>query len=136
MTPELTVLTLAALLQIAQLIIMVIPANLQLGVRKTLSSRDADRLGKPLIDQVGTRTARAFRAYNNHFESLALFTIAVVVITLSDQSTNFTAQCAWVYLVARIVYVPAYILGLSPWRSIVWMIAMLASVSMLISALL
>jgi len=73
---------------------------------------------------------------NNHFEALILFTIAVLVITLSDQSTSFTATCAWTYLVARIAYVPAYAFGLSPWRSAIWFIGFLATMFMLIAALL
>ncbi len=59
-------------------------------------------------------TGRLLRALNNHFEGLILFTLAVVVVTLSGQSTPFTAACAWTYLAARILYVPAYAIGLVP----------------------
>lgn len=135
MTTELLVLTLAALLQIIQLVLVIVPANLQLGPGKTLSPRDTDRLGKPLIEQVGPKTARIFRAYNNHFESLALFTIAVLAITLSDQSSAVTRTCAWAYLAARVVYVPAYAFGWVPWRSYLWMIGMVSVVIMLLAAL-
>jgi hypothetical protein len=43
MTPELTVLTLAGLLQVAQYAAMAIPANLELGPGKTMGPRDAAR---------------------------------------------------------------------------------------------
>ncbi len=72
---------------------------------------------------------------NNHFEGLILFTIACLVITLSGQSTPFTAACAWTYLAARILYVPAYALGLSPWRSLIWLVGLLATLLMLLAAL-
>jgi len=52
MTPELTALALADLLQAVQYALMAILANLELGTAKTLSPRDATRLGKPLVDQV------------------------------------------------------------------------------------
>lgn len=135
MPPELTALALAGLLQVIQFMLMSIPANLELGPGKTLGPRDPDRLGKPLIEQVSPRTGRLFRALNNHFEGLILFTLAVVVVTLSDQSSPFTAACAWTYLVARVLYVPAYAFGLVPWRSLIWMVGFSATTLMLLAAL-
>ena len=136
MTPELTVLTLAGLLQVLQFALMAIPANLELGVGKTLSPRDPHRLDRPLMEQVSPGTSRLHRAMNNHFEGLILFTLAVLVITLSDQSTGFTAACAWAYLGARILYIPAYYFGLVPWRSLIWFVGFLATTLMLVAALL
>ena len=135
MTPELTALALAGLLQVVQFALMSIPANLELGPGKTLGPRDPDRLGKPLIEQVSPRTGRLFRALNNHFEGLILFTLAVIVVTLSGQSSGFTAACAWTYLIARILYVPAYAFGLVPWRSLIWMVGFSATTLMLLAAL-
>lgn len=135
MTPELTALALAGLLQVVQFMLMSIPANLELGPGKTLGPRDPDRLGKPLIEQVSPRTGRLFRALNNHFEGLILFTLAVVVVTLSGQSSGFTAACAWTYLIARVLYVPAYAFGLVPWRSLIWMVGFSATTLMLLAAL-
>ncbi len=136
MTPELTVLALAGLLQAVQYVLMAVPANLELGPAKTLSPRDPARLGKPLIEQVSPGTGRLFRALNNHFEALILFTLAVTVVSLSGENSIFTAICAWVYLAARILYVPAYWLGLVPWRSVVWAIGFTATVLMILAALL
>ncbi|WP_412505404.1 MAPEG family protein [Roseovarius sp. SYSU LYC5161] len=135
MTPELTALTLATLLQVVQYVLMAVPANLELGVGKTLSPRDPDRLGKPLIEQVSPGTGRLFRALDNHFEGLILFSIACLVLTLSDQSTPFTAAMGWTYLAARVLYVPAYYFGLTPWRSLVWATGFAATTLMLLAAL-
>lgn len=135
MTPELTALTLAALLQVIQFVLMSIPANLELGPAKTMSPRDRARLGGSLEDQVSEKTARLIRAMNNHFEGLILFTIACVVVTLSDGSNQITATCAYAYLVARVLYIPAYFFGLRPWRSLIWMVGFGATALMLISAL-
>jgi uncharacterized MAPEG superfamily protein len=136
MTPELTVLALAGLLQAVQYVLVSVPVNLELGTAKTLSPRDPHRFGKPLVDQVSPPTGRLIRALNNHFEALILFTLAVVVVTLSDQSTPFTATCAWVYLAARVLYVPAYAFGLVPWRSLIWAVGFLATVAMIGASLL
>ncbi|KNX41161.1 MAPEG family protein [Roseovarius tolerans] len=130
MTPELLTLTLAALLQAIQYLLYAVPANLELGPGYTMSARDREP-SKPMSDG----TARLGRALSNHFEGLILFTIACVTITLSDQSTPFTAACAWTYLAARVVYIPAYYLGLRPWRSLIWAVGFLATLLMLLAAL-
>jgi uncharacterized MAPEG superfamily protein len=135
MTFELTALTLAALLQVVQFALVSITANLELGPGKTASPRDPARLGKPLLDQVSVGTGRLFRAFNNHFEGLILFGIACVVISVSGQSSGVTAVCAVVYLVARVLYVPAYYFGWVPWRSVIWFAGFGATVVMLIAAL-
>jgi uncharacterized MAPEG superfamily protein len=59
----------------------------------------------------------------------------VVVITVGDKATGLSAGCAWTFLVARLAYVPAYYYGLTPWRSIIWMIGFMATMLMLLSAL-
>jgi uncharacterized MAPEG superfamily protein len=136
MSPELTVLALALLLQVLQFALMAVPANLELGPAKTAGPRDPERLGKPLVEQVSPRTGRLFRALDNHFEGLILFTIAVVVVELSGTGTGFTALCAWAYLVARALYVPAYAFGWTPWRSVIWAVGFFATIAMTVSALL
>ena len=135
MTPELQVLAYAGLLQGVQYVLMSVSANLDLGPGKTMSARDVHRLGRPLAELLGVRAGRLYRAFTNHFEGLILFTLAVVVVTLSDRATGFSAACAWVYLGARILYVPAYFFGLSPWRSIIWFVGFLATMALLGSAL-
>jgi uncharacterized MAPEG superfamily protein len=131
MTPELNILALAGLLQAVQFVLMAVPANVELGPKRTMSPRDKDRIE----DALSPTTARLNRALNNHYEALALFTIAVVVVTLGDQSNAFTAACAYVYLIARVLDVLAYALGLVPWRSYIWFTGFMATVAMLISAL-
>ena len=130
MTPELLALALAALLQGVQFVLYAIPANREIGPGYTTSARD-----RPPSRQLSDRTARLGRAFDNHFEGLILFTVAVTVVTLSDQSTGFTAACAWLYLAARVLYVPAYWLGLRPWRSVIWMAGFAATMLMILAAL-
>jgi uncharacterized MAPEG superfamily protein len=131
MTPELTVLALAGLLQMAQFVLFAVPANLELGTGYTSSARD-----RPPSRQMSPRTGRLQRALNNHFEGLILFTLAVVVVTLGNQSTPVTQTAAWVYLAARILYIPAYALGLRPWRSLIWAVGWCATLTMMVAALL
>ena len=85
---------------------------------------------------LSTRTARLYRALNNHFEGLILFSIACVVVTLGEKSGTFTTTCAYTYLIARIAYIPAYAFGWTPWRSYIWFAGFGATVAMLLAALL
>ncbi len=128
MTPELTVLALVGLLQVVQFALFSIAANLQVGPKTAMGPRDAR------VELSGT-AGRLQRAMTNHFEGLILFTIAVVVVSLSDQSTTLTRTCAHIYLIARIIYIPAYVQGLVPWRSVIWAIGFTATVVMLVTAL-
>ena len=128
MTNELTVLALAGLLQGLQFGSFAVFANKRLGTQATLGPRDYPL---PLSGKLG----RLSRALNNHFEGLILFTLAVVVVTLGGASSGFTATCAWIYLIARILYVPAYAFGWVPWRSVIWAVGFAATMLMILAAL-
>ena len=130
MTPELTVLALAGLLQALQFTVFAIPANKELGVGYTSSPRD-----RPPSRQMSDVTGRLQRALNNHFEGLILFTLAVVVVTLGQQSTPVTEYAAWTYLAARVLYIPAYAFGWRPWRSAIWTVGFFATLTMIVAAL-
>ena len=130
MTPELTALALAGLLQAVQFTLFAVRANLELGVGYTSSPRD-----RPPSRQMSTLTGRLQRALNNHFEGLILFTLAVVVVSLGNQSTPVTQTAAWTYLGARVLYIPAYAFGWHPWRSAIWAVGFFASLTMIVAAL-
>ncbi|MFP5480658.1 MAG: MAPEG family protein [Alphaproteobacteria bacterium] len=130
MTPELTALALAGLLQAVQYVAFAIPANRELGTTYTSGPRDTAP-PRPLSPV----TARLQRALNNHFEALILFTLAVTVVTLGNQSTPVTRYAAWTYLAARVLYIPAYALGWRPWRSAIWGVGFFATLTMIVAAL-
>lgn len=125
MTSELTVLALAALLQIVQFVAYSVAANLQVGPRYAMGPRDTPR---SLTGLAG----RLQRALTNHFEGLILFTIAVLVVHLSGSANSASAWAAWAYLGARVAYLPAYAFGLSPWRSLIWMVGLSATLTLLL----
>jgi uncharacterized MAPEG superfamily protein len=129
MPVELKVLGYAALLQFVQFILMAIPVNQQLGVAYTGGNRDVQK-------QATGVAGRLKRALDNHFEGLILFTIAVLVVVLGEASSSLTERCAWAYLWARILYVPAYASGVYLVRSLIWTVGFVATGIMLIAALL
>ncbi|MFP4360100.1 MAG: MAPEG family protein [Alphaproteobacteria bacterium] len=125
---ELQVLGLAALLWVIQLAVAAVAANRQIGPDYLMGPRDE---GKPLAG----RPARLKRALDNHGEGLLLFTIAVLLVALGEASNAVTTLAAWVYLAARVVYVPAYALGWTPWRSLIWTVGFVASLVLLLVGL-
>jgi uncharacterized MAPEG superfamily protein len=70
MTPELTVLALAGLVQAIQFAAFSITANLQVGPKVAMGPRDN-------VPTLKGTAGRLQRALNNHFEGLILFTLAV-----------------------------------------------------------
>lgn len=128
MSVELQVLGYAALLQFVQFVLMAVPANIQLGISYTTGPRDEARAPSGV-------TGRLMRAMDNHFESLILFTIAVLVVELGGAATSLTAKCAWAYLAARVLYVPAYASGIPRLRSLIWFVGLVATLIMLVVAL-
>ncbi len=131
MPPELLALALSGLLLAAQLAVMAVRANLEIGTHYFLSPRD-----DPPPRSLDRITARLQRAYNNQLEALLLFAVAVTVVTLADKTSPLTAACAWVFLGARILFVPAYAFGWVPWRSVFFGLGLVSSLIILLVALL
>lgn len=128
MAAETTALALAALLQAVQIGLAAAVMNGDVGAKWNASARDTQ-------PEFSVMTGRLRRAVNNHFEGLILFTIAVVTTVLGDAGSPLTVLCAWVYLAARILYVPAYAFGWSPWRSLIWGVGFVATLTMIVASL-
>ena len=125
---ELTALGLAAILQMAQIGLAGASMNRDMGADWNAGPRDSE-------PRLSPRTGRLRRAVANHFEALAFFTIAVILVQFTQSNGTLTAICAWAYLLARVLYVPAYAFGWSPWRSVIWAVGALASLVMILAAL-
>lgn len=129
MTPELTALVFALLVQVGTLATMSTVANRELGPEITTGPRDGT------LPAMSPLLGRLRRATSNGFEGLTLFAPAVLILAVTAQSGALTTTAAWVYVAARILYVPAYAYGLAPWRSLIWMVGLLATLTLLVSAL-
>ena len=128
MSLELNALVLAALLQVVQIALYSVAGQRQVGRRAALRPRDEK------IELTGT-AGRLHRAMDNHFEGLLLFAIAVLVLSVADRSTLYTVGLSWLYLLARILYIPAYVFGWVPWRSLIWLVGLGSTVGLLLIAL-
>lgn len=128
MTIELQILGFAALLWVLQFCVAAVAVNRQLGSDYLMGPRDEPR-------QLGRTQGRLKRALDNYSEGLPLFAIACLLVALGDASSGLTVACAGVFLAARVLYVPAYVLGWNPWRSLIWAVGFFATVILLVAAL-
>ena len=119
MTTELSLLGWTLVLAIVQILLPAAARNRETGVAHNAGARDEP--GPP----VGKVTARLQRAQQNLFETLPLFAAAVLIAHVAGREGLLTLIGAWVYLLARIVYVPLYAFGVPVVRSLAWTAAML-----------
>ncbi len=126
-----TELNLAVAMLIVAIIQVLLPAffrNGETGLDYNAGPRD--EAGPP----VGIITARLQRAQRNLYETLPLFLAAVIIAHIAGRESGLTAAGAWIYVVGRIFYIPAYAFGIPYVRSLIWVVS-LAGLGMIILAL-
>ena len=64
--------------------------------------------------------ARAERAHANFKENYPAFVAAVLILVYSGHTGAGTAVASAVFVAARILYIPAYIGGIPPLRTLMW----------------
>ena len=80
--------------------------------------------------QPATYGARAKRAFTNLQESLPIFfTLAVLAIILEKD----VSQYASLWLISRVVYVPAYIIDIPYARTLVWLVSLVCLILMAVA---
>ena len=128
MSPELTALACVALWQVVMVAVMGAVMNRELGLGYNFGPRDETRPHSALL-------GRLRRAVANHAENLGLFLTAVLLVTLTGRTSPLTATCAWIYVGARVLYLPAYAFGWTPWRSVIWLVGLVATLAIILAAL-
>ena len=125
MTPELQALAAVVALQIVFGLTTTAVVSGRTGIGYIFSSRE-DR-----VDLDTGLVGRLHRARVNCFEALIYFTPAVALVVLADASSPTTAAAAWTFVAARVGFVVCYALDLTPWRSYVWIVGIIAIAVML-----
>ncbi len=74
---------------------------------------------------MGPQSDRLKRAFSNFMETFAFFAVFVIALALAHKSSPVSIYGAWIYLGARIVYIPLYFFGVVGIRSLVWAISLL-----------
>lgn len=125
---EIQILALYGLLVILTLILQATGAMTQLGMGYLLSSRDEART-------VSGIASRLERALNNSLTAMVLFAPAVLILVATENTSNQSLLAAQVFLIARIVYLPAYALRITGVRSLAWTVGIAATIALYLLAL-
>ena len=75
--------------------------------------------------------ARAVAAHQNSFESLIIFSTAVLTALVTQHITHGIQLLAVIYLISRCIYHLFYLLDWATLRSSIWAIGLVASLSMI-----
>lgn len=101
--------------------------------------QETSRFGFDLRGIVGNRdklpemsviAGRLDRAKNNMLEALPIFLTLALLALVKGGDTSEVAHAASVFLIARLVYVPAYLSGVPMLRSLVWLMGVSSLVMM------
>jgi uncharacterized MAPEG superfamily protein len=103
----------------------------------------ANRIYKP-DDLLGARDnlvldqgmlGRSKRAMANTMEALWMFVPAALVVHITDQGTVTTQIACIIFLISRVIYIPAYLLNPPLLRSGVWFAGLIATLVMIVQAI-
>lgn len=117
MPVELRVLGYGAILLLVHILLAGHFKTKQYGLAWNMGPRDGDM---PALNPLAGRLERA-RA--NFMETLPLAIIAMLGLVIAGKTSATTATAAWIWLGARVLYLPLYGAGIPMVRSLVWMAA-------------
>lgn len=130
MSFELTMLALAGLWGVVQLVAAAQAANMQYGLKWAASPRDT---AMPPLKPIAGRVARNFRNYG---ETFPFFAAAVLIAQAAGVHDALTHWGAIAYLGGRVVYTLLYVAGVPLVRSLFWNVATFGMLAMLAAPLL
>lgn len=118
MPVEITILALAALLLLGHILAAGQAKTKQYGARWNMGPRDGD------LPPPAPLTGRLMRAQANFQETLPIAIIALLGVVVAGRTSDWTAFGGWLWLAARVVYLPLYAFGVPVFRSILFLISL------------
>ena len=115
MPTELTILAWGAVLLFVHIFAAVQAKTRQYGTKWNMGARD-EALPPP-APVVG----RLERARDNFLETLPIAIVALLGVVVAGKTSSTTALGGWLWLGARVVYLPLYGFGVPKVRTLVWM---------------
>ena len=130
MSSEITVLLLSTLLLVAHIMLAIRYKTQQYGTDWNMGARDGD------LPPLNAVAGRLERARDNFLETYPIAIIALLVGDMDGQNSSLIAIAAWVWLGARVIYLPLYWAGVPKVRTLVWAVGMLALLTIIVALLL
>lgn len=119
---ELTCLKLSLLMWLAHIVAQAAFAGGAVGLDYLSSPRDEKREAR------GQLYGRATRALHNYIENFVPFAAADLGLIVTNHTGGWGAT---LWILTRIVYLPLYLTGVSPGRSIAWGLSVLGLIMMI-----
>ncbi len=117
MNTELTVLAWGCVLALVHIFAAVRVKTRQYGTTWNMGARDeALPPPEPIV-------GRLARAQANFFETFPIAATAILIVSITDQTTTWTELGALIWLGARIVYLPVYAAGISKIRTAIFLVS-------------
>jgi uncharacterized MAPEG superfamily protein len=115
MTTELTVLAWGCILALVHIFAAVRAKTRQYGTKWNVGARDEPLPPpEPLV-------GRLARAQANFFETFPIAAAAILIVAVAGLEDRWTAIGAWLWLSARVLYLPLYAAGVPVVRTIVFL---------------
>lgn len=111
---ELQILFCAILLGIIQLFLAVMTGVRSAGLAWAAGPRDEARA------HPGRIAGRLERAFENFLETFPFFAAGVLLVHALEKSTYTSVLGSQIYIWARVLYVPAYVIGVPFVRTLIW----------------
>jgi uncharacterized MAPEG superfamily protein len=117
MPAEILVLALGVALLFVHISLQGILATLELGTKWNASPRDKR------IEVKGPVAGRAERALKNYLETFPALVGLSLALVLLGKTGGLGATGAWIWLFARVAYIPLYLMGIPYVRSAFWTVS-------------
>ncbi|WP_222876147.1 MAPEG family protein [Terrihabitans soli] len=127
MPQEIVVLALGVALLFFHISLQAILATMELGRAWNASARDER------IQVKGLYAGRAERALKNYLETFTALIALSLALAVLNKTGGIATTGAWIWLLARLVYIPLYLMGIPYIRSAVWVVAALGLFLMFIA---
>jgi uncharacterized MAPEG superfamily protein len=118
MPVELRIAALGALLLFVHIFVAVRYKTAQYGREWNVGARDE------ALPPASPITGRTARAQANFAETFPIAVVALLGVVIASRASATTALGGWIWLGARVVYLPLYLAGIRVVRTIVWTISM------------
>ena len=129
MTPETSVFMLTVVIGFVHILVSDVIQTRIHGIREMVGARDSFRPADNVY------LGRARRANDNFRETAPWALGLLIMVQVAGVAGTATATGAWLYLVARVLYLPLYLFGV-PWlRTLAWTVSLVGIAMMLVPLL-
>jgi uncharacterized MAPEG superfamily protein len=122
---ELTCLELSVALWLVHVLVQATVGNVELPFGYLFTSRDKPAAASGLL------FGRATRALANYVENFTPFVAVVLALIVTQRTGGSGALGSTIWILARAIYIPVYLLGIMYARTAIWAISIVGLVMML-----